>query len=139
MGRLILIRNSEFGIRNLGENFSKKNFYLFKLLLCALDVLCKLYLWRFPLRRAESSRPTEVSANLEHRYALLSEEGVSEADGWCLRTSHHHLWLGKLWICANYNHCNPGRGAPSRRALQRFSANLEHRHALLSEEGGSDS
>ena len=41
--------------------------------------------------------------------------------------------------CANNNHCNPGRGAPSRRALQRFSANLEHRHALLSEEGGSDS
>ena len=22
--------------------------------------------------------------------------------------------------CANYNHCNPGHGAPSRRALQRF-------------------
>ena len=40
--------------------------------------------------------------------------------------------------CENYNHCNACHGAPSRRALQRFCANLAHRQALLSEEGGSE-
>ena len=37
-----------------------------------------------PTVTAPSVREPLVSANLGHQYALLSEEGVSEADGWCL-------------------------------------------------------
>ena len=40
---MIEIRNSEFGIRNLGENFSEKNFYLLKIgaaINCCLSLCC---------------------------------------------------------------------------------------------------
>ena len=45
-----------------------------------LDVFVKITSVAFPI----TARPTEVSANLDQRHALLSVEGGSEADGWCL-------------------------------------------------------
>ena len=118
-------------MHNRGENFSLKNFYLFKLLLCTLKALCKLQLlhkrqvivacgretpsaefakqipWNkfamriFPRHFVTAQRIRRIlwrnrrflhprggslwlCANFGHRYALLSEEGGSEADGWCL-------------------------------------------------------
>ena len=89
-------------------------------------------------RRNRSGCNAHKETRVQIVAALLPEEGVSEADGWCPRRNRNNCNQNETTRVQNSNMClnlkfvlyngvsHKGGGAPGGRALQRCSASLQH-------------